>query len=303
MVLCKEETTTEAINEMYHNTMLSFQITLGVQLFVWLSSLYIIFVHNYSRRKQTFVKVIWFLICILEINLAVIDYWLVSIKNSDSVTEQKLNRVNFAIVRLGWLLNFLGPVIHWIFAVEYLKLALRFPLMLRQLQEEEIEARLKRNSNIVLGLNILFYFQMALWTVLLYIYGYNETMTILSSVNPLWPTFLLIFAICRIRSQIKRLNSKDIMAREMLIRVHTCVFITFILVSLVYHMTIYGSFLQGQEQSEQHAPARECRWYMATSSFWIISNILNTAILILFTFMSIKFSKQPRARNHVHLDS
>ena len=87
MVLCRGEITDETLDEMTHEMVLSYQITLAVQNLVWLISLYIIFVHNYSRRKQTFVKVIWGLICISEINLAVLDYWLVSIKSNESITE------------------------------------------------------------------------------------------------------------------------------------------------------------------------------------------------------------------------
>ena len=33
---------------------------------------------------------------------------------------------------------------------------------------------------------------------------------------------------------------------------------------------------------------------MTRDTFWLISNLMNTAILFLFTFMSVKFSQKPR---------
>ena len=35
---------------------------------------------------------------------------------------------------------------------------------------------------------------------------------------------------------------------------------------------------------------------MTRDTFWLISNVMNTAILFLFTFMSVKFSQKPRIR-------
>ena len=57
------------------------QILLGVQLLVWICSLYIIFVHNYKRKKQTFVKVIWVFISLAEINLVVNFYYLTPLEH------------------------------------------------------------------------------------------------------------------------------------------------------------------------------------------------------------------------------
>ena len=47
---------------------LAYEILVAIQQIIWLSSLYIIFVKNYNRNKQTFVKVIWLLVSLSEIN-------------------------------------------------------------------------------------------------------------------------------------------------------------------------------------------------------------------------------------------
>ena len=51
-----------------------------------MSSLYVIFVHNYRRKKQTFVKVIWLLVSLSEINLAVALYIIMAYVENESLS-------------------------------------------------------------------------------------------------------------------------------------------------------------------------------------------------------------------------
>ena len=67
MVFCEEEVTKEKMKAIHTNMRLVYNILLGVQQIIWLCSLYIIFMHNYRRKKQTFVKVIWLFISLAEI--------------------------------------------------------------------------------------------------------------------------------------------------------------------------------------------------------------------------------------------
>ena len=85
------------------------------------------------------------------------------------------------------------------------------------------------------------------------------------------------------------------MAKEMLIRAHAYIFVFFLVVSLAGHITTYAAYLEKQSEKQQEDYVKECRYSVTRDSFWIISNIANTVILFLFTFMSIKFSKRPRA--------
>ena len=67
---------------------------------------------------------------------------------------------------------------------------------------------------------------------------------LLSYLNRLVPALILIFSICRIQSQIKKLNIKEIMAKETVIRAHTYTFVACILVSLVTHISTYTAYLE-----------------------------------------------------------
>ena len=63
--------------------------------------------------------------------------------------------------------------------------------------------------------------------------GVDYFIVLLSFISPLMTTVVLIFAIIRIRSLIKRLDAKEINARERLIRVHVFTFILVTLTSLI----------------------------------------------------------------------
>ena len=80
----------------------------------------------------------------------------------------------------------------------------------------------------------------------------------------------------------------------MLIRAHAYIFVFFLVVSLAGHVTTYAAYLEKQSKKKQEDYTEECRYSVTRDSFWIISNIANTLILFLFTFMSIAFSKRPR---------
>ena len=134
-------------------------------------------------------------------------------------------------------------VSHWLFAVEYLKLALKFPLLLCQLQDVEIKAKQSRNSRILIGLNMIFYIQMTLWTSLTITIG-EKFMIIyfLEFLNPLLPALLLIFSIHRVKSSVKKLNWREIKTKEMLMRLHTYSFIFYIMVNIAMSSTTYTAY-------------------------------------------------------------
>ena len=115
------------------------------------------------------------------------------------------------------------------------------------------------------------------------------------TTDPLMPAFLLIFAIYRVKSQIKRLNKREIIARVNLLRVHTFSFIFVIMAFFATGVIMYESWRVGQSEKEI---AIRCRYMVAYNSCLIIADVSNTVILFLFTYMSIKFSRlPPRVRN------
>lgn len=120
--------------------------------------------------------------------------------------------------------------------------------------------------------------------------GVDYFIVLLSFISPLMTTVVLIFAIIRIRSLIKRLDAKEINARERLIRVHVFTFILVTLTSLI-------SVIEQYKEKKAHVDGYEtlvqsCRYSVALFSCLIITRTENTFLLFLFTFMSLKFSQQ-----------
>ena len=115
-------------------------------------------------------------------------------------------------------------------------------------------------------------------------------MVLFSFISPLMTTVVLTFAIIRIRSLIKRLGAKEIMAKEKLLRLHVFTFILVTLTSLI-------SFIEEYKEKKASVDGfdtlvQSCRYSVALFSCLIITRIENTFLLFLFTFMSLKFSQQ-----------
>ena len=144
--------------------------------------------------------------------------------------------------------------------------------------------------------NLFFYSLIALWLIFRMIYGYNLWVYFINVACHLTPALMLIFAICHIRSQIKKLNEEEIMAREMLIRVHAFIFISFILFSTTSQIVRFIAHKHSVRKPSDPDYNKECRDIVTVDIFRLVANVANTAILFLFTFMSIKFSKQLRVR-------
>lgn len=94
----------------------------------------------------------------IEISTVVGMFYLADVSKNEPLVREKFT--NSAFKGLEWT-NLISQVSsclsHWLFAVEYFKLALKFPIMISQLTEEEIEKRQKRNYRILVGLNVFFY--------------------------------------------------------------------------------------------------------------------------------------------------
>ena len=67
-----------------------------------------------------------------------IAYYLLNEIDDGSLLDDTQLKVDVALELQLWIDQVMISVSHWLFAVEYLRLALKFPLMLRQLGEEEI---------------------------------------------------------------------------------------------------------------------------------------------------------------------
>ena len=188
----------------------------------------------------------------------------------------------------------LNSIAHWLFSVEYFRLALKFPLIVGMLENQEFERRLSRNKWILIGANLLFYALVAAWGTACIFYFPNVRMLMDASAGiAAMPAIVLIFSITRLRKQIKRLNSVEIRAREWLMSIHTGIFTFYIVTSLANHLMIYLSNRMGEDLTNQ---AAVCRYTCAAQSFMITECLTNSAILALFTYMSVKFSQPVQGR-------
>ena len=188
----------------------------------------------------------------------------------------------------------LNSIAHWLFSVEYFRLALKFPLIVGMLENQEFERRLSRNKWILIGANLLFYALVAAWGTACIFYFPNVRMLMDASVViSAMPAIVLIYSITRLRKQIKRLNSVEISAREWLMSIHTGIFTFYIVTSLANHLMIYLSNDKGEELDNL---AEVCRYTCAAQSFMITECLTNSAILALFTYMSVKFSQPVQGR-------
>ena len=194
--------------------------------------------------------------------MAIITFYTATVDSSPIIHDEKTKKLNDELIWLEMFNFVLISVSHWLFSVEYLKLALKFPLLLCQLQDEEIKARQRRNSWILFGLNMLFYTQLTLWTTLTLAIG-KKFMIIfyLEFLNPFLPALLLIFSIYRVKISVKKLNWKEVKTREKLMRVHTYTFIFFIIVNVAMSITTYKA-IQVREDNKQGLDPR-CKYSVA----------------------------------------
>ena len=110
--------------------------------------------------------------------------------------------MQLALDTIAWVDELLISVSHWLFAVEYLKLHLRFPLLLFELKALEYQSRKRKNSCLLYGLNTFFFTLISVYAVL-QIYcsitgNYYFIVFVLAFLAPLVGGLLLLFAIYRI---------------------------------------------------------------------------------------------------------
>ena len=103
------------------------------------------------------------------------------------------------------------------------------------------------------------------------------------------PAILLIYSISRVKTLIKRLNSAAISVREWLMSLHTGVFAFYILISLAVSVLAHVAYAMQANHDKDHR-VRECRFICAANSMAMVQVLTNSVTLILFTFMSSKFS-------------
>ena len=104
------------------------------------------------------------------------------------------------------------------------------------------------------------------------------------TANKLLPAILLVITILLFRCQVSRLRTRTFFSREKLMLVHTAIFLTYLL-AYVTNLT-----LQTERSRVEVYTVLECRLLVSDYFFIWLYTASDVAILVLFTYMSVKFS-------------
>ena len=103
--------------------------------------------------------------------------------------------------------------------------------------------------------------------------------------NKLLPAIILIISVLLFRCRFNGEQSQDVVANEKVIVAHLGIFITFV---LTYAASI---ILSSYYFSSTQGSLEKCRYYVAENYFYCFYITVNMLTLILFIFMSVKFSR------------
>lgn len=245
MVNCRGGAVTDQTIVEMHDEILTVNLACTVlSLLIWLVSLFVIFVQNWNQHKHLFLKVIWLLISVQEVCAAVETFYLKRQVVRTDISDERIDRMVSAIDYFTLVVEpTLIAIIHWLFSVEYLSLALKLPILLGQLEYAQIEGIIRRNKCILAIANAIFYSWVAVIDGLTIYFEFDSTTLYdLDVINQVIPAATLIFAIFLLKSQITGLHKKQMAAREALMWVHTAIFTVFILATLASHITLTLAF-------------------------------------------------------------
>ena len=122
-----------------------------------------------------------------------------------------------------------NSVAHWIFAIQYFKIALNFPIII-DLYAENVNEKLKRANHIVFWTNFYYYFILLLWLILIYSINFESShyALIFDVHSKVISAGLLVYSIIRLKRSIDKVKRPEFFARERLMRIHTILFITYV---------------------------------------------------------------------------
>ena len=134
---------------------------LGLFLIIYFIGSYVLFIRNRNRQKPGFVKVIWVLVAIWILAKATgVSIAIVKRGNIlDGEIEKGAHWVHYTLTILYYFEMNLVALIHYLFAIQYFELALKFPIIMRLMVVggSAAKKRAKRIDLIILALNGVFY--------------------------------------------------------------------------------------------------------------------------------------------------
>ena len=105
------------------------------------------------------------------------------------------------------------------------------------------------------------------------------------AVNKLVPAIILIISVLLFRCRFKSKQSQKVFAREKIIVVHVVLFLFFVVVYAL-NLILYSYWLDSPQ-----GPLHSCRYYLSSVYFELFYISSNIAILTLFIYMSMMFSR------------
>lgn len=100
------------------------------------------------------------------------------------------------------------------------------------------------------------------------------------------PSFVLVYAVLRLRTLIKRSGSAEFFAKEHLMKVHTLMYLAY---SLVYILRVVVNWIWTAYATDGDNETA-CRWLKVAITLKCLCGVSNIASVIFFAYMTIKFS-------------
>lgn len=191
---------------------------------------------------------------------------------------------------LGMIVSVLVSGVHWIFATQYLEVALLLPLLIDPGQAD-IPKKQHQVQCIIIAINVYFFAQLATYAgLLLASSSYDDRVSYykianFDAANKLLPVLLLISSLLFLRCRFTGERSRKAFASEKIIVVHSAIFLSFVIIytnDLVFHSYWFSS----PKESIQY-----CHFYLSSWYFSLLGRAVNIASLVLFIKMSVMFSR------------
>ena len=160
MIICNEEDVDKyTVSHLKQRNNFFALAWLGLFVIIYFIGTYVLFIRNRNRQKPNFVKVIWVLIAIwivakaLGVSLAIVR------RNNIIDGVQVREWAHYTLTVLYYFEMNLVALIHYLFAIQYFELALKFPIIMRLMAVggSAAKKRAKRIDLIILALNCVFY--------------------------------------------------------------------------------------------------------------------------------------------------
>ena len=225
------------------------------------------------------------------ITLDIIDYkWIQITLDKDNKTRavKLLKSINY----LHGIQSSSNSVAHWIFAIEYFKIALNFPIII-ELFQSNVNEKLKRVKQIVFWTNFYYYAQLLLWLILIFsidIEAKTDYALIFDVQSKVMSAGLLGYSIISLKRNINKVKRPDFFARERLMHIHTILFIAYVCFYII-ECSLNLKYAHYYLHESPPNYLMSCRYIIAATVFTELAQITNILILVLLIYMSLKFSE------------